>query len=267
MKVILSVFFSFFLFSAHAQEKALFSVDYLVKYMTSAEGSVKTDEMRLDVGRSLSHFYSLYALENKLLTDSFTRANRLKELPQAMEDRGTTTAQTYEVFKNFPLGHITYIDKVIKETYNVITLQEKINWQLEDRDSVIMGYPCSMATTDYLGRKWTAWYSKNISVPDGPWKLYGLPGLIIFAEDSTHIFSFCCIGINKSSDVLVTIPEGDFKSATMRQLNHLYRTKVENPITFLKSSVPEGLAAKILENEAVKKMFSRKHTAVLLENQ
>jgi len=268
MKAILSVITSFFLFAVvelQAQEKVLISVDYLANYKTSQGGFDKVDEMRLDAGRTSSHFYSLYAMENQKVIDSLTKANRSKDIPQEIEDRGTGTAQRYQVYKNYPEGFITYTDNILKESYSVVTPKDEIVWELSDKDSLIMGYKCYMATASYLGKQWIAWYTSTITIPDGPWKLYGLPGLIIFAEDSSHSFSFRCIGVRNAAVAVVGTPEGNYKSCTMKQLNNMYRAKVENPMRFMQQALPEGLAAKILENEDVKRVFSQKRVAVLLE--
>lgn len=39
-----------------------------------------------------------------------------------------------------------------------------------------------MATTIFRGRKWTVYFTEDIPLPLGPWKLGALPGLILSAE-------------------------------------------------------------------------------------
>lgn len=61
-----------------------------------------------------------------------------------------------------------------------ITVQD---WNIvTDSTRQILGYNCCMATTTFRGRQWTVYYTEDIPVPLGPWKLGGLPGLILFAE-------------------------------------------------------------------------------------
>jgi GLPGLI family protein len=47
------------------------------------------------------------------------------------------------------------------------------------------------ATTNYKGRVWEAWFSKEYPINDGPYKFTGLPGLIVSLKDSEgdHIFN------------------------------------------------------------------------------
>ena len=54
-----------------------------------------------------------------------------------------------------------------------------------------------LATTDFRGRHWTAWFATDIPVSDGPWKLGGLPGLILEAYDKGHQYTFTAVGLER----------------------------------------------------------------------
>ena len=58
-----------------------------------------------------------------------------------------------------------------------------------------MGYPCQKATATFRGRDYEAWFTPEIPVNDGPWKFFGLPGLILKVTDAENIFSFVCVGL------------------------------------------------------------------------
>ncbi len=59
----------------------------------------------------------------------------------------------------------------------------KINWTLLDEIKTIGGFECKKAVCFFRGRNFEAWYSTKIPLPFGPWKLNGLPGLILEASD------------------------------------------------------------------------------------
>ncbi|MDE6299757.1 MAG: GLPGLI family protein, partial [Muribaculaceae bacterium] len=62
---------------------------------------------------------------------------------------------------------------------------EPQEWEIiPDSTKTILGYECIKAVCDYHGRHWTAWFAPEIPVSDGPWKLCGLPVLILGAEES-----------------------------------------------------------------------------------
>ncbi|UOE39379.1 GLPGLI family protein [Chryseobacterium oryzae] len=67
----------------------------------------------------------------------------------------------------------------------------EIKWTINPtKKKKILGYDCLFATAIFRGRSWNAWFTKEIPVSYGPWKLHGLPGLILEAEDSSTAYSF-----------------------------------------------------------------------------
>ena len=74
---------------------------------------------------------------------------------------------------------------------NTITVTDKwevFNWELKKDTKEIGRYECSKAVAKFRGREFTAWYAPELAVPYGPWKLFGLPGLILEASDATKEF-------------------------------------------------------------------------------
>ena len=59
----------------------------------------------------------------------------------------------------------------------------EMSWTINS-DSImnILGYDCILAQADYHGRLWKAWFTPEIPLHDGPWKLHGLPGIILKAD-------------------------------------------------------------------------------------
>ncbi len=58
-----------------------------------------------------------------------------------------------------------------------------MEWITTEEHKMIGGIPCLKAVTRFKGRGYTAWYAPTITINDGPWKLGGLPGLILEAYD------------------------------------------------------------------------------------
>uniref|UniRef100_UPI0040496601 GLPGLI family protein n=1 Tax=Flavobacterium sp. TaxID=239 RepID=UPI0040496601 len=56
-----------------------------------------------------------------------------------------------------------------------------LNWELENETKKIGNYTCNKAVCQFRGRTYIAWYTNEIPVSFGPWKLQGLPGLILEA--------------------------------------------------------------------------------------
>ncbi|WP_088324032.1 GLPGLI family protein [Polaribacter tangerinus] len=62
----------------------------------------------------------------------------------------------------------------------------KIDWEITNEIKKIEGIEVQKAKALFRGRYYIAWFTKEIPVALGPWKLNGLPGLIIEAYDSNN---------------------------------------------------------------------------------
>lgn len=76
-------------------------------------------------------------------------------------------------------------------------------WEVKDSIITILGYNCIMATSNFRGRKWVAFFSPEILVPEGPWKLIGLPGIILKAYDEKNHYCYEAIEINTKNPGMV----------------------------------------------------------------
>lgn len=74
-----------------------------------------------------------------------------------------------------------------------------LDWDVSTEEQQLCGYVCLKATCRFRGRNWTVWFTPEIPFPSGPWKLYGLPGLILKAEDSQNHYVWECCGIEQIS--------------------------------------------------------------------
>jgi hypothetical protein len=58
-----------------------------------------------------------------------------------------------------------------------------VQWNLTEEQRMIDSLTCFKAQAFFRGRSYLAWYAPSIPVQEGPWKLSGLPGLVIEAYD------------------------------------------------------------------------------------
>ena len=96
-----------------------------------------------------------------------------------------------EVWTNYPDGKTTVRDAIPPSIYETQEARTPIDWKLTDNTVTIGGYLCKTATCQLHGRQWTVRYCEDIPTTAGPWKLCGLPGLIVEAvsDDSIHRFT------------------------------------------------------------------------------
>ena len=113
----------------------------------------------------------------------------------------------------------------------------EIDWQIiEDGAKTILGYECLMATTDYHGRKWTAWFTPEIPLQDGPWKLCGLPGLILEAAEEKGHHCFTADGIEQSSQPIFPIYNKDYEKMGRIDMLRSLRNSRDNNNSIIKAS-------------------------------
>ncbi|MCM1356876.1 MAG: GLPGLI family protein [Staphylococcus sp.] len=128
----------------------------------------------------------------------------------ASKDMGAMDAVVYHtflyVFSSKPENKMEVYDRSGSLEFGTYTEPlGEIQWQISDSTKTILGYECVMATTDYHGRHWTAWFTPDIPLQDGPWKLSGLPGLILEATESTGQHSFIANGLEASDKEMVPV--------------------------------------------------------------
>ncbi len=141
------------------------------------------------------------------------------------------------VFKDVPKSLITVYDKAGLTDFGCYTepLDAQL-WQIGDSVKTVLGYECIVAEADYHGRHWTAWFAPDIPVPDGPWKLRGLPGLILEASEPGDQHYFLAKGIETSHmDIVPIYPSVDYERMTRKELLKGRRNSLENGMAIFRA--------------------------------
>ncbi len=81
----------------------------------------------------------------------------------------------------------------------------RFEWTFDTAQRYIGKFLCRKATTSFRGRNFTAWFTPEIPISDGPWKFWGLPGLILEAKDEKGEYSFVAESINYPAKEVTTI--------------------------------------------------------------
>lgn len=99
----------------------------------------------------------------------------------------------YPVFTD--LGEDSLIFKTIygspREHLIIKEKRPEIIWDTSYSDTKVLGsYTCNKATGLFGNRQYTVWYTKAIPLAFGPYKLSGLPGVILEAESTDNRVSY-----------------------------------------------------------------------------
>ena len=235
---VLLIILLFFPRITHAQdaEPITLRAYYMATFKSCEEEQDFTqDEKILDIGQSKSCFYSRWFRVRQQIADSIAaQGGTYDDVLFAMGDN-PTPKQFYAVYKNYPQkGQLVYTDRNLKDFVYTEPL-EKQTWKLAPADSTILGYPCQAATCSFRGRNWHVYYTTEIPISDGPWKLQGLPGLILYAEDESGIFTFECIELRNGINETLPVPRmKSYIKCTRQELMDLKKESWNNPEAYAK---------------------------------
>lgn len=198
------------------------------------------ETMILEIGAGISKFYSY----SKYLCDSVYNADIANKASQETINQHlnqyATSRLTEVICKGFPAGYTTTQDAVAG--FNRIRYEEKQEfplWQLTEETDTLLGSPCRRAECFYKGRRWTAWFTEEIAVSEGPWKLGGLPGLILKASDSEGHYCFTAAGIEVCRNRLpITIRLKNYELVNRKQYRKIHDRYYGDPVGFINNSQP-----------------------------
>jgi len=118
----------------------------------------------------------------------------------------------------------------------------KIAWEIKEDTLTIGKFKCKKAIGDFRGRTYIAWFTEEIPLPYGPFKLYGLPGLILQAEDSEKMFSVYMKSIEYPTSQEFEVDEPNEKDKkTLIEYAYVWDHYEDLLLEKLNSKMPRGI--------------------------
>lgn len=203
--------------SVYAQEKATILLSYDETGRNWETDTIINERMSLLANTTQSKYFNDISLWNDSLSSTPEGKRQLRQIIMATcitelpgggisidKRKGPAKRINKYVFNNLTDKTLTFYGK-FGEDYNYYTEPtDEIRWEIGDSTITILGYECVSATTNYHGRRWTAWFAPELPMPFGPWKLRGLPGLILKAVDDNGD-SFTADGIQQTDRIISPI--------------------------------------------------------------
>ena len=197
------------------------------------KNELRDDLLILQIGKEVSKCYSYYTFQCDSLQRTPDGAKVWSELfRRAIEKDGIygdfphVRMSTY-VYKNYPTGQMTITDRISSQGYCYVDSLHTQTWAMGDSTREVLGYTCQQATADFRGRRWTAWFATDIPVSDGPWKLGGLPGLILEAYDEGQQHVFTAVGLERVKDEPIIFNQQDGRNRRFEPTNRLDFLRME----------------------------------------
>ncbi len=184
-------------------EPTLLEIEYeRINVYDSIRQSFNSENTILRIGKTKSMFCGIKTLWN----DSITKVNielyrtildNIRNIDKNNPNRFLEFRGRYKayVYKNYPAGKVTECNYFDMTYWRYEENWEKPKWELTDSTKEYLGYLCTQAVTNYRGRTWIAWFTPDIPISEGPWKLCGLPGLILEAQDLSKTYTFRAISL------------------------------------------------------------------------
>jgi len=212
MKHIFSLIFIAFAITAHAQQQAEIEVSY-IEYQPNMRTGQKdgTSHQYILLARGdYSKFFSPRTEYLDSLNSTPEGKSKYQEMARSaylggkIEDVPRADG-SYYVVRSATDNKLYYYDKVGTERFRYEEDIPQLNWAVGDSTRTILGYECFLASADYHGRKWIVWFSPEIPVAAGPWKLQGVPGLILEASTEDGLYRFVADGIQQTEKLISPI--------------------------------------------------------------
>lgn len=188
--------------------------DYTKFFMFRSEHLKEHDDCLLEIGDTLSRFYSYKHFQSDSLfyTTAAAKQEYQRRVLEGMKARGDSKMSSLEkmiaimpggsaqeIYKNHPSDSITVLDNWGGRTLYKEPLEPQ-PWEIMPDTTTILGFRCQKAVCQWRGRSYTAWFSEEIPVNDGPYKFFGLPGLIVSVEDATGEYGWYLKGIEQPDE-------------------------------------------------------------------
>jgi GLPGLI family protein len=104
-------------------------------------------------------------------------------------------------------------EPLVMDIYFIEDVMPAIDWKISSDTATFGGLHCQKATAHFKGRDYTAWFCPDMPLQVGPWKLNGLPGVIVQAYDTKKDVQFMFDGVEK---VFIAVPDKQEKLAEVK---------------------------------------------------
>lgn len=243
MKRIILIFAALFAISALSAQKAQLKVGYDYHFF-DPRGIEKHHDFILLAGMDCSKFYNNQSqwLDSIRCTKDGNQWYNKQGLIMMGEVMNKSREEREAIINSSPIGHEVdlYVvrNKDIFKVWDMVYYEyrkysepiEDRSWTIKDDSTKnVLGYECIMATANYHGRYWTVWFTPEIPVDAGPWKLLGLPGLILEAADSAGHHHFTANGIQSVNMNIPPVYEPyPYEKTTRKNFLELCRFRYDN---------------------------------------
>ena len=197
------------------------------------EDNFISDDMLLQIGPNGISKFSSY---KNLTVDSIIMRSTAEQIGKAASEGKLTNGEFMTIYKNYPAGKVTHTEKICMDWLRYDEDIPKLEWELTDSVTNVLGYDCQSAKCRFRGREWNVFFTEDIPLSEGPWKLQGLPGLIMKASDENGHYTFECIGIKSKANRPITIYKVPFNKVNRKDYYDTKHRYEINPYAYFEAA-------------------------------
>lgn len=171
----------------------------------------RTENMLLFIGKNASLFTSYDKITYELAEDQKSMARSIAgtgggNRPVAVKIDRSAGDWLSKINHTFFIKEkkMFILENVLGQGYLMEEPIAEIKWKISKDTTTLSGVACQKATTTYDHKNWTVWFAPSLPFQSGPWKLQGLPGLILqaFTDDKTTQYQFAGFENAKEGDFI-----------------------------------------------------------------
>lgn len=126
-------------------------------------------------------------------------------------------------------GEVIAVEPIYPNRYETHEPLAQVDWQITEDTMIIGDLMCHRATGSLYGKLWHVWYTEEIPSSAGPWKLRGLPGLIVKADDAEGIHHFELYATKNEEKSIDFVSRPEYVKISRTKLLEFKRKTFTNP--------------------------------------
>jgi GLPGLI family protein len=235
--LVLTIFIALTL-PAQKTDTAIGKIYYTFKHMpdSTMPAVFNEEHMVLYLGKAMNAYISL----DKYKRDSAMRKQFEEGGGMTINTGGKKVTNT-QIFSDKADRKMIIMEKMIKNYYYDDPYPD-IKWNITNEVKEIARFKCTKATGTYKGRTYHAWFTTEIPLEGAPWKLQGLPGLVLEAYDSRQQVQFLFNGMEKNinTDFVMSDQPAKAIKTTKKDYQQMREAAQNDPIGFINASASDA---------------------------
>nr|WP_297307428.1 GLPGLI family protein [uncultured Flavobacterium sp.] len=212
----------------------------------------------LNINETVKTDFILTIIDKKKSLYQEVPNNNKENVNEISSEKGTTMnyfieSVSYDIYTNLDSKKILINDYIGEKNYIIEENLYPFTWEITSETKKISNYNCIKAKTKFRGRQYEIWFTEEIPTQLGPWKMNGLPGLILELYDKDRLIIIRATKINKEEvhvnkqNIIERIEKG--KKISIKEYKKLYKEHTQELFNQMSAKMPAGFPPLVIDEE------------------